>query len=286
MGEVYLCLDLESMHPYALKTMQVRYHSENYRHLFEREALAWMQLEKHPNIVRCHYMDIIDHTPYLFLDWIYGDEQRPTDLRGWLRHNLLDKKSACNFVIDICRGLIHAQEKRPGIVHCDLKPENVLIQNSRAMITDWGLVNIVRDEPLPTEGESHRRGIAGTPLYMAPEQWQGSALDQRTDIYAVGCIFYELLTGKPPFVGATVDQLRVLHLTAQAPIVQQADGGDALTQVVQRCLAKNSNERYADAKLLLGELEAAYEQEFLKKPKPLPDTEQLTAQDYYVRASS
>ncbi len=221
MGEVYLCLDQEEMHPYALKTFQQRYQSNALRQAFEQEVATWVALENHPNIVRCYLMDILDSQPFMKLEWIAGKQGRGTDLRGWLRYAPLDLREVLNFAIDICRGLIHAQDKEPGIVHCDLKPENILVtQNGMAKITDLGLARIIKLAKLEIyetkreriERQSIRDGIVGTPAYMAPEQWYGEALDVRTDIYAIGCILYEMLTAKLPFQATTLDDLRCQHL--------------------------------------------------------------------------
>ena len=91
MGEVYLCLDLETIHPYALKTFQQRYLANPViRAAFENEVAIWVALEKHPNIVHCYFMDFINNQPFMFLEWIDGKEGRGPDLRSWLQHGPLD----------------------------------------------------------------------------------------------------------------------------------------------------------------------------------------------------
>ncbi len=127
MGEVYLCLDLEEMHPFALKTFQQRYQSSALRTAFEQEVVIWVALERHPNIVRCHWMQMLDNQPFMCLDWIAGEEGKGPDLRGWLRHGPLDLRTALEITLDIVHGLTHAHAKQPGLVHRDLKPENILV---------------------------------------------------------------------------------------------------------------------------------------------------------------
>ena len=144
MGEVYLCLDLKWNSPFALKTFQARYlPNAKLRDSFEREVATWVALEKHPNIVRCFYLDVIDDRPFMILEWIASDESVGTDLRSWLRKGPLDPRLSLGFAIDICRGLSYAARKMPGIVHRDLKPDNVLIaQGPIAKITDFGLAKV------------------------------------------------------------------------------------------------------------------------------------------------
>jgi serine/threonine-protein kinase len=145
MGEVYLCLDLETMQPYALKTFQQRYLiNPKISEIFENEIATWVALERYPNIVRCFHMDILENQPFMFLEWIVGKEGWDSDLRSWLKYSPLNLRLALDFTIDVCRGLIYAQKKLPGLVHRDLKPENILIsQDHLAKITDFGLAQIM-----------------------------------------------------------------------------------------------------------------------------------------------
>src|SRR5713226_7084444 len=98
MGEVYLCLDLQQNLPLALKTFQARYlTNQKLRQLFESEVATWVALEKHPNIVRCYYLDTVDNQPFMFLEWIASDESHGTDLRSWLVRGPLDLRLALDF---------------------------------------------------------------------------------------------------------------------------------------------------------------------------------------------
>jgi tetratricopeptide (TPR) repeat protein len=301
MGEVYLCLDLEEMYPYALKTFQQRYLTDalRLRRAFEKEVATWVALEKHPNIVRCFYMDTLDNQPFMVLEWIAGEEGRGTDLRGWLRRGPLDLQLALDFTIDICRGLIHTQEKQPGLVHRDLKPENILIaQGGLAKITDFGLAQVVQAADWETtvgaesETDDHqsllsRDGIVGTPRYMAPEQWRAETLDIRTDIYAVGCILYEMLTGRWPFQATTLNSLRRQHLEAGIPMLaNNRDQVNAVDTLLAGCLAKQRDQRFASLADLLEQCMLIYQQQFAKPPKATPTGDEFTAIDYHNRGST
>src|ERR1051325_4899160 len=95
MGEVYLCLELETIRPYALKTFQSHYlTNQKLRAAFNTEVATWVALEKHPNIVRCFFMEMLDNHPFMLLEWVASDESHGTDLRSWLRHGPLRLRPA------------------------------------------------------------------------------------------------------------------------------------------------------------------------------------------------
>lgn len=299
MGEVYLCLDLETIRPFALKTFQARYrNNQKFRDNFSREVLTWIALEKHPNIVRCYLMDILDDLPFMFLEWIVGYEGHGSDLRSWLRHGPIDPRQALDFAIDICRGLIHAGQKQPGIVHRDLKPENILVSQRRtAKITDFGLARIVQEVHHSISdfvNQERRRqhlvvasGVAGTPPYMAPEQWCAEKLDARTDIYAIGCILYEMLTGQRPFDAHTFDEFRRRHLEAPIPKLKRDNPLFAmLDRTLSRCLAKKREERFEAIANLLQELSNIYQQHFAEMPSAVVAGAEFTAADYSNRGAT
>jgi tetratricopeptide (TPR) repeat protein len=288
MGEVYLSLDLELNQPVAIKTFQQDIlNNIRFQHNFQQEVAVWVALEKHPNIVRCYYMEFFDNRPFMVLDWVVGDENRGTDLRGWLRYGPLQTRLALDFAIDICRGLVHAEQKIPGIVHRDLKPENILVEQSRiARITDWGLAKIFHNTEFKPSAGIHSSNQGGTPLYMAPEQWQGESLDARTDIYAIGCILFEMLAGHCPFKANTIEKLRFLHLhEAIPPLPQQAHLAD-INKIIAICLSKQPNQRFTTSSDLLQQLLNIYETRYSESPRELmiQSGEEFTATDYNNRA--
>ena len=168
---------------------------------FKREAMAIASLQ-HKNIVGVHDFGISEeHVPYLIMEYIDG-----TNLAAILdKEHRLPARRIVNICIQICAGLAHAHKK--GIVHCDLKPSNILMLGSGSKetvkIVDFGLA-----QDLPTKITVESRStdqffVNGTPLYMSPEQCIGTAIDARSDIYSLGCILYEALTGVNVFEGAT-----------------------------------------------------------------------------------
>ncbi|HJS28576.1 MAG TPA: tetratricopeptide repeat protein [Anaerolineales bacterium] len=296
MGEVYLCLDLEQNYPLALKTFQFRFlKRQKVQDAFYTEVATWVALEKHPNIVRCFYMDNIDGRPFMFLEWIASDESLGTDLRSWLRQGRISTKLAILFVMDICNGLIHAQKKAPGIVHRDLKPENVLIaQGQVAKITDFGLASIIKvsDLTIPDTSQTDggrqsmvgSRGVVGTPAYMAPEQWRSEEPDVRTDIYAIGCVLYESLTRKLPYMANNLEGFLRAHLTSPIPLVPpELDCPEGIEHVIARCLAKRREDRYAHVDDLLADLTRVFAEHFEEAPRILKAAGGYTAIDYNYR---
>jgi len=291
MGEVYLCLDEKPpIEPIALKTFQSN--SPDLANIFRREVASWIALERHPNIVRCSWMETYDNIPFMALEWVAGEEGKGTDLRSWVRGGSLDLALALKFTIDIVRGLQHANQKSTGIVHRDLKPENVLVNQSRqAKITDFGLAMVAQLAKLYTVspndevklGQSQSVGnIVGTPMYMPPEQWRGEIdLDFRTDLYAVGCILYELLTGKLPYNGCSIAELREQHLQSPLPSLG-ANVPPEVQHIIDVCLAKRREDRFERLELLLEELKQVYE---ACSGESLPDVsaEEFTAIDYLNR---
>ncbi len=251
--------------------------------MLRHEVGVWIALEKHLNIVQCEYLNTLDNIPFMFMEWINGDEQKGNTLRSWLNYTggPLELRLAMDITIDICRGMSHACQKQPGLVHRDLKPENILLlQDGTAKITDFGLAKVVAEAELgstvtPSSAgrSSHLSGTVGTRPYMASEQFQrGHSVSCRTDIYAVGCILYEMLTGQLLF------EVAVFPFTTAE--WQAKAYPPNLQQLVNRCLQQDPAQRFANWESLLAEATACYEQLFATTPKPPPVAGQLSAIEY------
>ncbi len=169
---------------------------------FQREAMAIANVQ-HKNIVSVYDFGISDnHEPYLIMEYVDG-----TDLANIIsKEHRLTPSRTIELAKQICDGLSEAHDK--GIIHCDLKPSNILIlgqaPNETVKLVDFGLVQLMpRDTSSPQMQMTDKYFICGTPAYMSPEQCAGKSLDARSDVYALGCVLFEALTGQLVFTGST-----------------------------------------------------------------------------------
>lgn len=154
-----------------------------------------------------------------------------------------------------------------GIVYRDLKPANVLLDSSQnAFITDFGIARLINSTSLTRTGM-----VMGTAAYMAPELWEGARADSRTDIYALGILLYEMLSGQTPYVAETPLQMMYQHVnTLPPPLAPDPQLSPALNVVIQTALAKRREDRFSSAKALADALRAALEGKPVPKPTALP----------------
>ena len=235
LGVVYGTYDHEEELPRALKTIQKRYKSDRkLLELFKDEAALWVQLEKHPYIVRAYRVDNFDEQPFVITEYI--NNPGGNDLRSWLGSPKLSLAVGVELALKIAQGMQYAHNKVPGLIHRDLKPANILVDEyAQPYITDFGLVHAAGSD-------------AGTPAYMAPEQWRKEAVTIQSDIYAFGCILYEILTGHRMFTASTVDEWRYVHLMQFPVASRQLKSGIpvGLEEFAQRCLEKAPDRRPRD----------------------------------------
>ena len=231
MGIVYGTFDHKERLPRALKTLQRRFAGNmRMQNLFAEEAALWVRLEKHPFIVRAYLVQNFENQPYVITEYIRGRAEMGGDLCSWLGSPLLTLPVAIEMGLQIAQALQYATAKMPGFIHGDLKPANVLVDDrGRAMVTDFGLAVAAE-------------AGAGTPAYMAPELWKRDPSAERSDMYAFGCILYEMLTGHRLFPAATMEAWRDCHLY-DLPIPPRALNSDIpeeLEKLVLSCLAKET----------------------------------------------
>ena len=276
MGVVYVCLDHKEDRPVALKTFKPEFLPDRAtRDRFLREGTAWVDLGRHPHVVRCYRVVRIGdgREVYLALELVAKEQGRKdASLRAWLTPGQpLPLEQALLFALQVARGMGHAAATLPGFVHRDLKPENVLVGADKASgmnrlrVTDFGLAALLQgmapqtSEVLETSEVSDAlsrtqltHGIVGTPLYMAPEQWCGERVSVATDVYALGCILYEVLAGQPAVTGRSLKALKRAHCEGEVQALPGSVPG-AVVEVVKCCLAVAPEARYGD----WGQVEAA-----------------------------
>jgi eukaryotic-like serine/threonine-protein kinase len=207
---------------------------------FKREIMLAARLQ-HPHIVPLHSAGESNGLPYFTMPFVEGES-----LRARLaRHGELPVNDAIRILREIAAALGYAHER--GIVHRDIKPDNVLLSGGSAMVTDFGVAKALSASSNADHGGVTSLGVAlGTPAYMAPEQATADpSIDHRADVYAFGVLAYELLTGQPPFVGRTPQNLLAAHVTEAPESIgkRRSSLPPALSALVMQCLEKRPADR-------------------------------------------
>src|SRR5215472_1960599 len=248
MGEVYVALDTRSERKAVLKLLPARFTSDPERiKRFQHEARALVALN-HPNILTTYEIGEEESTYYIASELVQGET-----LRQALDRHRLELKQAIDVAIQVASALASAHEA--GIVHRDIKPENIMLRrDGYVKVLDFGIAKLAEQE-LPSKVEpqeaislvtTHVGSILGTVRYMSPEQARGEPVDHRTDIWSLGVVLYEMVTGLPPFSGATPQEVISAALTSEpAPIARQETKVPLeLQEIINRALGKDREERY------------------------------------------
>ena len=250
MGEVYRARDSRLERSVAIKVLPEAVAGDQDRlRRFEQEARAVAALN-HPNILSIHDTGAYDGTHYLVTEFLEGET-----LRQRLEGGALPVRKAVDYALQLARGLAAAHEK--GIAHRDLKPDNIFItRDGRVKILDFGLAKLVPVEvsaaaqatvsnaPATSPGT-----VMGTVGYMSPEQVRGKAVDHRTDIFALGAILYEMISGKRAFRGESAADTMSAILKEEPPDLTATNRNlqPGLERIVRHCLEKNPEERFQSA---------------------------------------
>ena len=250
MATVYLAHDLKHDRKVAIKVLRPELAAALGPERFLREITTTANL-RHPHILPL--FDSGEAGGYLFyaMPFVEGETLRDR----LVREKQLPLEDALRIAREVADALAYAHGR--GVVHRDIKPENILLESGHAVVADFGIARAV-SAAVSTAGASSltQAGTAiGTPAYMSPEQASGDELDGRSDLYALGCVTYEMLAGQPPFTGPTVESLIHQHLVAPPPLVTQMRSAvpAAVAEAVQRALAKNPADRFVS----LGEFAVA-----------------------------
>jgi serine/threonine protein kinase len=278
MGTVYKCRHEVLGKIVAVKTLHLeRSNDEATRRRFEREARLASRME-HPNLISVSdFGYLANGEPYLIMDFVDGI-QLAEILK---REGHLDPERTVNLFIQICDGLYHAHQRE--IIHRDLKPANILVVQNEgkevAKIVDLGVAKMIQSAEDESDAITKAGEVCGSPLYLSPEQCLYLDLDNRTDIYSLGVCLYECLIGQVPLRASSVYDTLKMHVynmpLAFSMIAPNLDIPARLEEVVFRCLAKATNDRYENMMQVKHELMRSRKSEFDLAPVNVMSPETL-----------
>src|SRR5215212_6702826 len=240
MATVYKAYDPRFEREVAVKVLpsELLHADPQFRLRFEREAKIIAQLE-HSAIVPVYDVGESEGQPYFVMRYMTGGS-----LSERIKAGVFTLEEAIKILSAIAPGLDEAHSK--GIVHRDIKPSNILFdKRSNPYISDFGIAKLSQAQAGNVTGSA----IIGTPAYMAPEQAQGIEVDGRADIYALGIILFEMLTGKQPYEADTPMAVAIKHITDPVPHIRQTNPKlpEGMDTIIQKAMAKNKNDRYSSA---------------------------------------
>ena len=251
MGIVYRAIDTQLDETVAIKTLpgDVMQRSPEDLERFKREIRLARKIT-HRNVLRTYDYGEAEGVYFISMEYVRG--YTLAELLEEAPDHRMAARAAMGLSRQICRGLQAAHEQ--GIIHRDIKPQNVLIDHKgEVKLMDFGIARMAEAK----EGMTQAGLIVGTPHYMSPEQVQGLQLDARSDVYSMGVMLYEILSGAKPFTSSSLTGVLTAHITEAAkPLIElRPDVGRDVNAMVMRCLAKNPKDRYADAGALLADLD-------------------------------
>ncbi len=278
MAMVFHAHDLVLERPVALKILRQDFSKQpGFRERFRQEARAAANLA-HPNIVTVYDFGEDKENLFIVMEYIAG-----TDLKSILsKEPRLPLVESLRFMIQACSGLGYAH--RAGIVHCDVKPQNMLVSKDNSLkITDFGIARALST----IKPEEASDIVWGSPIYFSPEQAQGKAPTPASDVYSLGVILYQMITGKPPFLADDAQELAILHSESEprAPSEILVDLPMEINEIILKVLSKEPSARYRSADQMGRVLEA-----FLLRNHPsnglFKSVDPLEEQEIFHRAST
>jgi len=253
MGVVYKAEDQRLQRFVALKVIREFKGDSSRRSRFWQEARAAAQVA-HPNACRIYDISEEQDRLVLVMEFIEGES-----LARRIERGSLPAQEAGQIALALLSALEAFHKK--GIVHRDLKPGNIVLSNGITKLLDFGIAKHVpvdsNEETVATLGDATAPGIfLGTPRYASPEQFRGQAVDARSDLFSMGVILFEMLTGQPPFAGETFGELAHAVLQGSPPALSGSPAIAAMGRIVHRALSRGPQDRYASAKAMAADLRA------------------------------
>ncbi len=258
MGCVYLVEQIFLHKEFALKTLNPGNLSPMNWRRFQKEAQATSALD-HPNLIRVHDFGMLEGgQPFFVMDYFEGETLANKLERG----GAISLKEALPIFIQSALALAHAHSL--GVIHRDMKPSNIMIAQCQdggfdVRVVDFGiakLLNIGNEDSLALTRTGE---IFGTPYYMSPEQCLGASVDHRADIYSLGCLMFQVLSGMPPYIGDSALAIMMQHQSERPPNLKEASLGktfpDAIDRVIRKMVEKNPSARYQSLLEVVSDLE-------------------------------
>lgn len=272
MAVVYRAFDKKKNRIVAIKVLRPEYESdEEFVRRFSREAEAASKVS-HENIVNMLDVGIDGDMRYIVMEYVDGQT-----LKEMIRQRgTIHPDTAIRMAIRILAAVDHAH--RNGIVHRDIKPQNIMVDNQgRVKVADFGIARLKASQATATE-EGSNGSVLGSVHYFSPEQAKGEVADEKSDLYSVGVVMYEMLTGKVPFDGETSVSVALKHVSEEPKSMRDHQEGisKALDEVVMRALCKDASKRYQTAAEMAADLRKTIshpEGGFVKYPKDPEEVE-------------
>lgn len=248
MANVYKAVDLRTGQTVAVKVLREEYaHDQDLVRRFKNESKA-ISILNHPNIVKVYDVSVSEKLQYIVMEYIDG-----ITLKEYLnqRGGKITWRETVHFIVQILGALQHAHEN--GVVHRDVKPQNIMLLSSGELkMMDFGIARISRAENQLVTGKA-----MGSVHYISPEQAKGDLTDAKSDIYSVGVMMYEMLSGTLPFSSGSVVEVAIQQISeTPRPLAELApDVPHALIEITERAMAKNPEQRYANAAEMLADIE-------------------------------
>lgn len=273
MADVYKATDILEDRVVAVKILKNEFaNNEDFVRRFRNESKAIAVLS-HPNIVKIFDVGFTDKIQFIVMEYIDG-----ITLKEFMeQQGMLKWKDSIHFIIQILRALQHAHDR--GIVHRDIKPQNIMLfPDGTIKVMDFGIARFAREE-----GKTISDKAIGSVHYISPEQASGDITDEKSDIYSVGIMMYEMLTGVKPFDGDNPVSVALMHMQNDAKPLREVNDSvpEGLEEIVMRAMQKEPSKRYQSASEMIKDIE-----EFKKNPSIVFEYKYLSEKTQYFNAGA